>query len=1040
MWALITRSAVTNISSAEQKRTLLGEDIVQMTVESVIPLTFSIGDSTKVFGRTYKLNALPTVTKKGKRSYSYYLTWEGNQYDLLTVQYLLDIDETESLYSDFSLTGDLRLFMQLLIHNLRRKYGERYILGTCPDTNTITDTFANENCLAVLQRLCGEDFYNKEFNLVEDESGTIIINVSDTVGQILGQTYYYGKGKGAYMLKRQTVSNKNILTRLYAFGSQKNLKSSYRGYSQRLKLPGIVRSFIDDETAISAYGLIEGTKIFEDIFPHRTGTVTSVGSTIFSFIDTGMDFDLNARDESDNTLYLIPESSAKIHFNSGTLAGYEFEITAYNHQLREFTIKQITDERGQKFPDSETMAFRIDVGDQYVILDIMMPQAYIDAAETELLTTAHTYLEQNCQPRVQYSLELDHMFLKDRYAGQGIVNVYDLGDSVQITDTDIGVNKILRIRSFKRDLINVYKYTIDLDDTLEQTLMQRIIASTLETEKALALNNLKDPARAMRSWKTSQELLGLIFDPDGYFNGEKIKPETIETIMLLVGVKSQQFSLSASIDPNYQGNPQSVNITAGLLSHFGIDTNIRIWNISAGQQTLTETGPLYIYAKCSKIDVSGSILFSNAQIRLMDDPNYYHFLLGVLHAVVDGVRWISLTYGATVINGKFVRTGRISSQDGLTYFDLDSGEISGRIKFSSGNYDNEIEANISTAVAAANSAQEAAVNAASLAVTKKRHFTSQPIPPYNIGDLWSNGINLYRCIRERSSGNYVSGDWQLATSYDRTQTIIDGGIITTGRIEIGGGMLGSGNSGIDGSVSSTPGQDIRFWAGASYNNRNFAPFRVTNNGDIVAQGIIEFGTKPIGGQTLGMMNLAFKGNDIWENTFNDSGSYVAINRKGYLGSNEFFRNLRIYDGKDHIMAEFSGQLRKLLMDEIKIPTNNHRSVNGSTNINCPATEGDMAGMSITFQPCGGHFLVLFEAPFWAYSQSQTLNLLVNIDGINVKTSYSMIYSDIVTISTHYLATVTPGAEVTIKIRWYGGSVRQYGSTHGTRNLTVIDLM
>jgi len=852
----LTRSAF--ITKAQQKRTLLGEDVITMSLGSFDKLDFQVGDSITVLGATYRLNALPAVTKQGNRKFRYELTWEGNQYELLKVQYQFDIDGTDSVYSDFSLTGNLQAFVSLIITNLTRVYGVKYTLGTCPETEVVTETFANENCLQVLQSLCSEEKFNKEFELIEDESGYITINIADSIGQALGLTYRYGKNKGLYELKRQTVSNKNIITRLYAFGSQKNLASDYRGYSQRLKLPGVARSYIEDASALASYGLIESTKIFEEIFPHRTGTVTALSSTVYKFIDSSMEFDLKADDGNGSTLYLIAGVSAKIHFNTGNLAGYEFEVLDYDHSTKEFTIKLFADERGQAFPDPATAAFQISPGDTYVILDIMLPQSYIDAAETELLSSAQTYLAQNCQPRVQYSLKTDISYLERLYSGESIANVFGIGDTVTVVDSDINVDKTIRIRSFTRNILDPYEYDLDLNDIAEKGLLQRIIASTIDTEKTLAINNLKDPARAMRSWKSTRELLDMVFDPDGYFNGERINPETIETIMLSVGARSQQFALSAVIEANYQGDSESVNISAGILAHFGIEENIRSWNIAGGLQSLLTTASLYIYARCETGSANGVILFTTDQIQVNGITGYYHFLIGILHAAVDDVRWISLTYGSTVINGAFIRTGRIVSQDTLTYFDLDGGEIGGKIRFRSGTTDDQVEA---------------LVNA------KRRHFTTQPETPYEVGDLWSNGTHLYRCSTARLTGSFNAADWSLATVYDRTETAIDGGLITTGRIEVGN--KSGANSGINGSVSASPDSDIRFWSGATYANRATAPFRVQNNGAVFAT------IGEIGGWIIATDAL-YRGTKKVTDGYADSGITLAAN--GSIHAKKFYIN------------------------------------------------------------------------------------------------------------------------------------------------------
>lgn len=50
---------------------------------------------------------------------------------------------------------------------------------------------------------------------------------------------------------------------------------------------------------------------------------------------------------------------------------------------------------------------------------------------------------------------------------------------------------------------------------------------------------------------------------------------------------------------------------------------------------------------------------------------------------------------------------------------------------------------------------------------KRRVFTATPKPPYDIGDLWTQGStgDLMRCRTARGSGSYNSSDWILATKY-----------------------------------------------------------------------------------------------------------------------------------------------------------------------------------------------------------------------------------------------------------------------------------
>lgn len=66
-----------------------------------------------------------------------------------------------------------------------------------------------------------------------------------------------------------------------------------------------------------------------------------------------------------------------------------------------------------------------------------------------------------------------------------------------------------------------------------------------------------------------------------------------------------------------------------------------------------------------------------------------------------------------------------------------------------------------------NNAMEAASKAQDTADGKRRNFITTPVPPYDVGDLWTQGNDgdLMRCQTARASGNFVSSDWTKATKY-----------------------------------------------------------------------------------------------------------------------------------------------------------------------------------------------------------------------------------------------------------------------------------
>lgn len=1084
------RRTATGITSAKQNWGLNAEDTVDITIESPFPQTYNIGDKITVFGRDYKLNRLPSVKKTGMHQFQYTLQFEGVQYDLFRITYDLTVDTTTNELQDVqgdTLTGNLHRFMTVLIANANRVFPGKWKLGACPDTiGDKTLTFGeSDNCLSVLQNLCGQSNFNVEFEIVQS-NGVYTVNLYERVGQTLPFTFEYGKGRGLYDLHRENVSSSNIVTRLKVYGSTENITSKYR--ADRLCLPGKTKgqSYIEKPEMVAKYGIFEGRKNFDDVKPTFTGSVESVVDT-FGFIDKKFPFDLNATNASGETLYLINGVSAKIHFNTGNLAGYDFEVKSYDHATHKFTLLKTTDDRGDVFPSETSMAFQFGVGNEYKILDVAYPSDIEAEAEAKLAEVGNKYYDQNCQPKVQYGLSVTKAFLEKLVGtNDSVTNFFAPGDFLHVVDADIDVDKAIRIKSFVRNILDPYDYTLTISDiTTNATITNRVISDLVELDKIVTINNLKDPTRARANWRSSREVLNMVFDPDGDYYTDKIKPGSIDTLALSVGAKSMQFGLINTVfQPNYNGNPRLVKWQGGVLTHYTIKEESAVsWVMADGQTTLTGNDrAYYLYAKCERNGNAGVFIFTTSQIKVEDDVNYYHFLVGTLSSIDPelNVRSLALTYGFTMVNGRFIKTGRIESADGTTYFDLDNSEIGGRIVFSSNGQEKTLEelgkeslenkdfinntlpgilseiqsqldgqieqffetydptltnapakdwttnqmkenhlgdlfyntesgkvfrfikngsvyswqvlqdSEVAQALALANDAlalaktkrriftstpytpyevgdlwvqggggdimrcktsratgsytsidwekaskytdntelnkfingtynnaiidltnqidgkietwfqttdpasswtttamkakhvgdmwyhstqkklkrysssyswvniedqkaidaYEAANNAQDTADGKRRVFVSTPYPPYDIGDLWVNGKDLRRCQTKKTQGqSYNVNDWVVAVDYDNTKTVIDGGLVTSGTIQVAGdnksilaGMTGQG----------TAANSIRFWAGASFENRATAPYRVMQDGSVVmtkatVEGVINAISGYIGG-------------------------------------------------------------------------------------------------------------------------------------------------------------------------------------------------
>lgn len=778
------------VARGQIRQGFMSEDVAELSIHAGEIPPFDLTDSAIIYGRRYTLNQLPRIEKQADNRYVITAKMEGSLYDLLRAQYLLFDDTGLAIEGDFDLTGNLATVLQLLVNNLNRVFDETaYELGTMPETEVKTHNFNSENCLQVLQRVIQE--YEKEFDLVYNEGTTTII--VGEIGSVKGFSLQYGQGKGLYRLERQAMNDKNVFTRLFAYGSDKNLPSDYRDYSRRLKLPLNDESVLNDLDAQEQLGITEHTKIFENIYPHRLGTLTGITDKN-TVIDTDMDFDLND--------YLVPGVAVKLHFNTGNLAGYSFDLVSYNHGTKTFKLKSFTDDRGEVFP-GESSAFQPAEGDKYVLLDLFMPQSYIDAAEAELQERAGAYLEQGASAKAKYACQLDPIYCKKENISLAA------GDYIPLKDTALGIDKYFRVLTLTRDIIEPFRWTVDLGDEVKVDYITRLFAAQVEINKLIVRNNMRDPEVYRNSWRTTRELMNMVFDQDNYFDMDRIRPLSVETGMLSVGSKAGQFVLNGVVfQPNYNAVANRIVSSGGTLSHYAIESTIRTWNVAGSDVTIPDNGARYIYIRCEVSGTDAEIRHETDQILVDGVEGYYTFLVGVLHSVNDGYRVISLTYGSTTIVGNQIRTGRITSNNGETYFDLDEGEFKGVFRFTNGQ-------NIQDAL-----------------TSKTKTFIVQPTAPYYVGDTWVNEGVLYHCITERLTGSFNAEEWTISVEGgESVQTVIDGGIVTTGRIELGDseGNIWAGIHG--GGVAA---DSIRFWAGNTYANRATAPFRVQQDGKMFA--------------------------------------------------------------------------------------------------------------------------------------------------------------------------------------------------------------
>lgn len=710
---------------------LMGDDYISLKIVSSEWLSFAKGDKIVVGGNEYSIRATTTREIVSEGYYNYEPVFYGVMYDLMKTIYRNCDKYGKSDKSTFDLTYTIKEFVQVLIYNLERDYPGvwKFDEDNCPETEAMTIQFSGVNCLQALQTLCNSEQFNLEFQITQD-NGIRTIHIGKFGKRInppSGADFFeWGKGNGLYNLKEQKIDDKAIITRLWVEGGTTNIRSDYRGYAERLQLPmqrmnqydhtladGTVvkantemigisdesKRYIENAELRDKIGSEEDVKTYDNIYPKRTGKVTAVvADDICAFVDDTMDFDLNKKDDK-GTVYLVNGVSAKITFTSGRLAGQQFELNAkggYDDKTKTFKIIPFTDNRGLTIPSEETKnSFFIEVGNTYKITDIYLPEQYEKRAEEDLWYAGSDDFKDASQVRAQYALTFDRLYFLQSLSSDTDTSVFAVGDYVPVKDTRFGIEKTMRIQKITRNLLLEHDYQITLADSTAISIQTQTVLTVIDHENVINNNRLRDLNKARRGWRTTEDLRNMVYDTDGYFDTENIKPNSIDTNMLSVGAKSQQFVLSGCVlKANFGGNPNMFVATAGILSHLTIDNDkIRSWQMNEASFELQSTGGYYLLAKCSKSGENGVWYLTQEQLKSepTSDPNNYYFQVGIISSLYsdDNFRDFQTTYGFTRINGNTITTGRIITSDGECYLDLDGN------KFRIGDSTSSIDWNVS---------------------------------------------------------------------------------------------------------------------------------------------------------------------------------------------------------------------------------------------------------------------------------------------------------------------------------------------------------
>lgn len=792
-------------------------------------------------GVKYKLGSPENIKKNGTRNIEYTLSL-GTLEDNMSLYKMRNPVDKRLKWSMCAKPHEL---VEAIVWNLNQRDGAGvWKVGECLDAAEQTVEFNHTYVDAALQDVANKFETEWEINDYTISLHKVEYFKDDPL------PLAYGKGNGFEPgVGRTTQSDELPIKRLYVQGGDRNIDRSKYG-SAELLLPKSQMLVYEGRTYQSdaeGYSIERIDKVSDavkedsldcsEIYPSREGTVSAVecidaGKNFYDIIDNSIPAELNFND------YVIEGETATIIFQKGMLAGddKQFEFK-YNHSERRFElVPQEID--GVTMPNE---TFKPAVGDTYAIFGIMLPDAYIcnntdkTGASWDMFREAARKLYENEDPKFTFTGTLQGLWAKKNWLRVG--GRLKVGGYVLFTDEQFVPDGIaIRITGIKEYLASPYAPVLEISNSVSGKSVSSQLREIGQNEVATDNSIRNAVSYTKRRFRDVRETMAMLEDSmlDNFTNS--INPLTVQTMMMLVGDESLQFRFVASKTDltavndgiTYDNAAKQLRIPHGFIQHMTLgigtissshaDSEYKVWEMSEYLSPYLDNGEkkYYLYAKVSRTDTTAKsdFLLSDRAIKMNDVAGYYHLLIGILNSEYDGERSYVSLYGFSEILPGRITTDKIVSSDGKTYFDLLLGEIGGNIKFASTDGSMKDVADLEKLIGDGNDV-----------------FTEQPVPPYKKGDLWVNGKVILKSKVSRESGNYVAVDWVDAVEYDNTKTAIDGGIVTSGTIQLAGddSTIKAGATG-----EGTDEASVRFWAGSPKTDKEKAPYRVLQDGSLYA--------------------------------------------------------------------------------------------------------------------------------------------------------------------------------------------------------------
>ena len=431
----------------------------------------SVGDYVEISGKRFSIKKEYRPKKIDTQKYTYNISFYGREHDMQDLLFCRLNQGEDDLESVFAYDGTPMEMLEKLVANMNRNNdGVTWRAGQAVTGDRKTINFNGLFCWDAAGEIAGawetEWWLDGEYlNIGKCEHGERV-----TLG--------YMKGLKTGLTQNENSNSIKWFTRLIPVGSTKNIDPSKYGYTH-LQLPSRDK-YIDLNTQL---GLKEHREeaAFQDIFPHRLGTVSSVRSeeqtntdgekyTVYYVKDKDLPFN---PDE-----YMIGGEVIHITFESGDLSGREFECNWHN-DTQEFEIINTYPDENTQIPGGNIIP---DVGDTYILTNIRMPDEYYPIAEEQYKQAVDSFLTEYSKDISIYSGDTDYIHVDKNSVP------LSLGQRVRLEDAQYFEAGYLdtRITRIERKLGNLSEASIDCSSAVSTSWKSSVDSTLNNLEYTLA--------------------------------------------------------------------------------------------------------------------------------------------------------------------------------------------------------------------------------------------------------------------------------------------------------------------------------------------------------------------------------------------------------------------------------------------------------------------------------------------------------------------------------------------------------------------------